>query len=201
MIADSLDMMQRLDAAAMAAQACEPDPNLKHFDHQLWRLIYKVGQTHPKVAAQTFSLSPATVELICDRPEEDMQVLASGALLSFTTLATPQQITAALNANIDPGIFFEDGGQHDADLAYWNLMARCGYRDPLKSTQTFGVERSVIDAVTNSTDAHLRHLAKTVQEGFKLRFDEALIPDILNNRTLTMAHITRFIQSLGGRVK
>lgn len=201
MIADSLDMMQRLDAAAMAAQACEPDPNLKHFDHQLWRLIYKVGQTHPEVAARTFSLSPSTVAFICQRPENDMQILASGALLSFTTLATPEQISTALNANINPGVFFEDTSQHDADLAYWNLMARCGYRDPLKSTQTFGVQSSVIEAVTNSTDAHLRHLAKTVQEGFKLRFDEQLIPEILNNRTLTMAHITRFIQSLGGGLK
>ncbi len=194
----SLDMMRRLDSLALSAHSPEPDPNIKHFDHQLWRLIWKVGQHHADVAALSFSLSNQMIDYLCSRPEEDLKLLANGALLSFTSLAENEQVLAALNANIDPCVFLEDSTGHDADTAYWSLMARCGKDDPFKASQTFGVNYEIIVATARSTDAHLRHLAKAVQTGFKLRFDETLIPEIIENDTLTMAHVKRMVQCIGG---
>src|SRR5690606_14135157 len=147
-----------------------------------------VGKARANVVTSTFGLSNDIVNTISASPEEHIQRLASGTLLSFATLASTEQIINALTTNIDPGVFFENAGHHEADLAYWNLMARYGYRDPLTATTTFGVSLPVIEAVASSTDPHLRYLAITVQEGFKLRFDEALIPEILNNNELTMAY-------------
>lgn len=198
MMTVSLDMMRRLDSLALSAHSPEPDPNIKHFDHQLWRLLWKVGQHHADTAAQSFNLSRPMIEYICNRPEDDLKLLANGALLSFTTLANTDQVLEALNAEIDPGIFLEDGSGHDADAAYWALMARCGKDDPLKASQTFGVNYETIVAAARSTDAHLRHLAKVVQEGFTLRFDEGLIPEIIENKTLSMAHVKRMVQCIGG---
>lgn len=198
MITISLDMMKRLDSVALNIHSTASDPNIKHFDHQLWRLLWKVGQQHATIASNTFNISTSMINYLCSRSEDDMKLLASGALLSFTTLATQEQVETALEAKIDPGVFLEDGGQHEADAAYWSLMARSAAIDAMKATQCFGVDYIIVEMVSLSTDAHLRHLAKTVQEGFTLRFDEELIPEIIETDTLSMAHIKRLVQSLDG---
>ncbi|CAM5558552.1 hypothetical protein [Eoetvoesiella caeni] len=178
-----------------------PDLNVSEFDYSLWALVHQTGTQAPDLIRDSFDLTLETIEFIVSRPIEDMELLASGTMLSFTMVADESNFLKILGRrDYNKLVFLSRDDHHEYDAAYWLLMNRQASKDLMRTTQIFGVGVDLARAVANATDTQLRHLAITSQAKFVLRFDQALIPQILeNSNVLSNAHLKRVVQSMRNR--
>ncbi len=188
--------IENWDQATLKALSSSPRQNILEFDQSLWTFVHVLCANANPAAQANFNLSDETVEFLANQESTKIIQLASGTLLSFSLAVPESEIFNELAKPYSVETFVHRTEHHEFDAAYWLLMNRVAGEELYAATQVFGISLQMARSIAQATDLQVRHLATTVQTCFSLRFNQDLIPHMLDNTILSNCHLKRVIQSL-----
>lgn len=155
------------------------DKSVYEFDLTLWTLLHTLARERPEEALARFAVDAHTVARMASATPAQLERLASGVLFSFRSAGSDQEILTRLTENYDRLVFLNQ--QVDAfTSAYWFLIKRVAARGIEVASEVFGISQELCRHIATASDNQIRHMAVTIDTRIALRFDAAILDDLLD---------------------